>query len=284
MTDRTDTDALLAYVNEHHQDVPRAYVDPTDPGDIQHLVIPETSELVIIDPECHANRPRRSRGLVDVYDAPSFVAAVRHRTDDVDGPVPVVYADEANNGLVAVLNDDQGPEAGWRDHRVVLRLRRTPEWTAWTAGQGLGTQERFAARIEDGTPEIRDPAAAQMLDLAQTFHATTAAKFRSGIRLADGSRQFVYDEDIKATAGAGQFEVPETFTLAVRPFIGSDVYEVKARFRFTLRAGDLKVGYTLFRPEEVERDAFRKVTGAVTEALDGVLVLSAPAPSVTSSG
>lgn len=74
--------------------------------------------------------PARPKGVVLVNDADSFARAVTQRT--LGGVTPVLYADESTMDLVAVLNDDHGDEPGWRDYRVVLKLRPTPEWERWT--------------------------------------------------------------------------------------------------------------------------------------------------------
>lgn len=225
----------------------------------------ETWELH--DTEKYHPRPNRPSGTILVHDAGAFTAAVGLR----DGrEKAVVYSDEGSAALVAVLNDDEGTDAGWRDYRVSLTLRRTPEWSAWLSGQGLGDQEKFAERIEDGEPEILDPAASIMLELAQSFHATVGVRFRGGTRLASGARQFAWDETVEASGGIepGSITIPETFTIAVRPFVRSDPWEVKARFRYRLRAGELQIGYDLVRPEEIERQAFAGVVVAVQSDLD----------------
>jgi len=229
----------------------------------------------------HPENPRRLRGTVNVYDADSFVAAIQQRV--LDGGA-VVYADEEKRALVGILNDDSIDYPGWRDATVSLVLRETPEWSRWKAGSGqLGEQEVFALRIEDGAPEIVEPPAAVMLDIAQSFRATNEVKFKQAGRLANGETQFMYDENIQASAGAGNVSIPEAFTLGVIPFIGGgQAYEITARLRYTLRGGELKIGYQLVRPEDVERDAFNAVLADVTDLMDGTTFLRGPAPAKAS--
>lgn len=228
----------------------------------------------------HPPRPRRAVGTLDVHDAESFDLALGQR----GGLSAPIYANEETMSLVAVLNDDD-EMPGWRDHRVSLALRRTPEWADWCNGQGLGAQQRFAERIEDGEPEIVQPAAADMLTIAQTFYASVGVNFRSANRLANGETQFAYEEDVKASAGSkpGTIAIPETFRIRVRPFIGSDAYEVTARLRYRLKGGELSIGYTLVRPDEVERDAFRQAVAEVTNRLADATILRGPAPAVAAS-
>lgn len=229
----------------------------------------------------HPEHPRRARGTVQVHDAASFITAISGRTDK---PETVnVYADEEKQALVAVLNDDLATIPGHRDYRVSLSLRPTPEWSAWKNGQGLGEQQRFAERIEDGEPEITDPSPAVMLEIAQTFHASVGVEFRSATRLNDGNQQFTYVEDTKASAGAkpGAVTIPATFELAVKPFVGSERFAVSARLRYRINSGKLQIGYQLVRPEDVERAAFADVVAA-TEAGLACTFLAGPAPAQAS--
>lgn len=280
-----DIDAALTYAAAH------TLPDRVDiAADLVALRVRPGEDWQQIDLRHLRPAPGRSTGTVLVYDAESFALAVeRLAITDIGGgarPKPVVYVDPAANELTAVLNDDTATAPGWRDHRVALELRRTPEWAAWIAGQDYGPQRAFAERIEDGMPEIVTPSGAVMLELAQTFHATIDVKFRSGARLADGSTQFLFDEDVKASAGSspGSLTIPELFTIGVAPFVGSDVVAVDARLRYRLRSGDLAIGYFLVRAEAVELDAFGSVVASVRDFLDeSVLFLNGPAPTVAAA-
>lgn len=272
--------AALDYAETHTLD------DEIDLGDHHTLVRRRAGEIWEVHDTYPTGTPRRSTGTVEVHDAESFVEAIVYRASADSGALGdvVVYADASTCALVAVLNDDRPERPDWRDYRVSLRLTRTEEWAAWVAGQGLGSQQRFAERIEDGLREIVDPSGAEMLELAQTLHINVGVKCKSGHRLANGETQFTYEEDVQASAGkTGTLSIPNEFTLGIVPFIGMEEqpYEVKARLRFKPpRGGDLQIGYILDRPEAVERDAFadivRRVKGA--EVLRTVLFLHGPAP------
>jgi uncharacterized protein YfdQ (DUF2303 family) len=258
--------------------------------DTTKLVVPGPDVLLVSSPpgwsdiemdmERYASEPRRPKGTVSVHDAASFTLAVTRNTPDRDVPNTPVYADEERMALVAVLNDDEQGEAGWRDHRVELKLRRRPEWEHWLSLDGkLVDQETFALHIEEGLAEIQAPPAADMLDLAQTISGATKGTFKGGARLKDGARAFQFEEEIEAKAGAaGTMAIPEEFTLAVRPFFGSDTWSLMARFRFQLRSGELSLGYRLVRPGDVERAAFTAVAGAVQEALSADLIAGVAPP------
>lgn len=286
----TDTDqqgdvaAALAYAEDNHQP---ATVDLGDRIKLVRLRAGETWQKHDVGDR---SRPERARGTIDVYDAESFATSVQQREAALADVV--VYVNEDTCSLTAVLNDDFAGSPGWRDHRVDLALRATPEWRAWVGGEGLGGQERFAQRIEDGEPEIVQPdgkadtpSAADLLDIAQTFKADTEVKFKQGTRLQNGAVQLTYEENVTASAGGAgkQVTIPEVFYLGVRPFIGSPAFEVKARLRWRIKrgnaGGELEIGYLLFRPEEVLRHAFLKVADELRLLLDGATFIAGPAPS-----
>lgn len=231
----------------------------------------------IVDLERFADEPRSKRGQVCLHTGPSLAAYVTlHK-----GSGSMLYADVEARQIVAVLNDHDPEGPGWCDHRAALQLRHTPEWDHWASLDGkLVTQVDFAHHIERGLAEIENPEAAEMLELAQSFEASSSAQFRSATRLDSGERQFTYQETIQARAGqTGQLTIPETFTLGVAPFEGSPKYAVIARLRYRLREGTLTIGYELDRPEDVIRAAFSDVltdveAGTDLHALRGV----APAP------
>lgn len=271
-------------------DAVRELAEATSAG--SHTVIAEGVSTVALPPEWtlettdverYGKAPRRSQGTVSAHDSAGFAAAVTQRLGEgVDFPA-VVYADEERMALVAILNDDYASEPGWRDHRVELALRKRPEWEHWRRQDGhLLGQEAFAEHIEDGLAELVSPAPGVMLDIAQTFSASTSGRFKGGNRLADGRRQFVYEEDIDASAGeSGTVAVPEQIELAVRPFFGADRFAVTARFRFRLRNGELTLGYKLDRPDDVERAAFAAIRDGVAELLSTTPIAGvAPAPRV----
>lgn len=277
MTDRTEVDAAA--------ELAVSPVMSTDEAtDLVTVALPPGWTLNYHDPEHLFGQPRRSRGISVVHDASSFVTAVKQRwTYDESGePRVVIYANEADRELVAVLNDDVGDEPGWRDYRVSLGLRVTPEWQHWKSRDGrLMAQADFAAHIEDGVNELVDPSPAAMLELAQTFHATTSAAFKSGTRLASGQVQFRYEETIDASAGGdGTVAIPEQIKLIISPFYGAPRYEVTARFRYRLTRGEFTLGYQLDRPHRMELAAFADVRKQVTDDLPEAISIAGMVPDL----
>lgn len=219
----------------------------------------------------HAAQPRRKTGTYTMHDAASFVSYFNKHT----GGEGEVFADFPATTITGVVNanmkdiDAFGDGAQWEDHRVVYRVLTTDAWKAWLANDGrLMSQVEFAGHIEDRLIDIVEPASADMLEIAQTFTATTQIQFDSANRLADGQRQLRYHEVVDAKTGrAGDMTVPEVFKLALKPFEGADVYGVVARLRYRISDGQLRIGYKLERPEDVLREAFTDVVKTVDDGV-----------------
>lgn len=242
------------------------------------LAVPPGWRVETVDISEHLPEPARSAGVINVYDAHSFLSAVQQRT--LDGRPPIAYADEGRLALVALLDDDHGDSPGWREYRVQLALRPTPEWSAWKNhnDKPMG-QEPFAFFVEEHAREFRQPTAADMLELASTIEGTKSAQFKAGVRLKDGGRQAVWAETIAATAGqTGQLTIPDRFLIAVRPFIGSAPFEVEAWLRFRISDGRLQLSYKLDRPDLIEKAVFDDTVAVVAAGVDAPTIIRGPAP------
>ena len=249
---------------------------------IHSVVLPVGWTQETLDLEAFLDFPERVRGTTRLHDADSFVRLVSEH----EGTPTHVYASLEDVELVAVFNDACGVKdhetSGWGDHRAVVHLRHTPEWEHWIGHNGkLMTQAAFAEHIEDGLLEIVEPSAAEMLELAQTFHAHTGVQFKSSQILDSGERQFVYEETQTTRAGRdGKITVPKEFVLAIKPFEGSDLYKVRARLRHRANEGSLSLGYRLDRPHDVIRTAFDDTVSKIDEAIASDVLRGTPATGV----
>lgn len=229
--------------------------------------------LITVDTEEYAQRPHRKRGTVTASDAAAFAAYVKkHGLAQTE-----VWSNPPTASLVAVINAHMGTTgdgvedyAGWGDHRVQLRLTTTPAWTAWAShDRKLLGQVDFAEHVEDRLIDFVTPDGATMLELAQTFNAKRSVKFESSRRLKSGETQLVYKEDETAAAGRkGDIDIPDTFELALRPYEGCAPYRVPARLRYRIVDGQLRLGYVLERPDEIQRAAFDDIVNAVHAEID----------------
>lgn len=233
------------------------------PG-LRAFVLPDNSRVHLVDTEEFEGAPRRPAGrTLTVRDEASLIALCAELGTRVR-----VYADPVARVLTAVLNDDvDGSTPGWRDLRVTLGLVHTVEWKRWTDHDGkLLPQREFAEHIEECLSDIVEPVGADMLEIAQTLEATTRANFRSSVRLTDGQRQFLYNEDTSASAGqSGELVIPETFVLALRPWKGrGGRFRVEARLRYRVTDEGLRLGYRLIDIDKILDAAFQEILDEIT--------------------
>lgn len=229
--------------------------------------------------ESGKEHPERARGTVSTTHPTSLVTYAKPLLT----PSARLYVIPDEMAMAVVLNDDTPLAAGWRDHVATMRLTPTPGWVRWRgANRKLLSQVEFAELIEDGLGEIVDPDGADLLELAQTFHATSSAAFRGGQRLKDGAVSFTYTEDVSAVGGAqGQLAIPDRITLSLTPFYGADPRRVSARFRFRLNGGKLALGFIVDGLEEMLRGVVDQVAADVAAALElqPICVSALPQPT-----
>ncbi len=251
-----------------------------EPGRIYGYMTEGGPKVVDLTGDEHLDEPKRKRGTVTVEDVAGFAQYfAKHHDEDSE-----VFADIGAHAITAVLNAHHGADndfpdslARWQDHRLILRLAVTPEWAAWAgSNRTMMPQVPFAEFIEDHLADIAADGpctGADLLEMAQEFHAHGKTEFKQGTRLASGQTQLVYTETIDAKAGErGQITIPGAFELGIRVFDDLEPYRVKARFRYRITDGALKLGYHLNDPERVVRDAVGLVV-AKAEAACGVKIM-----------
>lgn len=238
-----------------------------EPGNI-YLVATANGSVQTVDltgPE-HTGKLARKTGTTTVRDAESFLAYWTKHHDDASE----VYADSERLTITAVLDANAADEPRFGGHRLHLALRETTAWKQWIHMDGqLTDQDTFAEFLEDHLPELLEPSAADMLEIAQSFQANSKVDFQSASRLASGQRQFKFVETVDAKAGQkGQLTVPETFVVGLVPFEGSEGYRLTARLRYRIGQKGLLLGYKLERPDEIRKTAFADVVKAIGEQID----------------
>jgi uncharacterized protein YfdQ (DUF2303 family) len=257
-------------------------VDQETVPDVLTAVVPQGYKLEVADLAGHVAKhmptPRRVVGTAVVTDTPSWLAYFGKH----GGEHSEVFGDVRASTVTAILNAPPGPDApAWGDHRVVLKLEHSAAWTAWTSRNGqMMSQTAFAEHLEDRTPDLVEPSAATMLELAQSFQATTGVQFESSSRLHDGQRRFQYLETTEGKAGQrGELDIPTSIRIQVPVWRGVAIgVPMTARFRFRAGRDGLTLGYVLDRVDDVLDAAWASLLGELTETLP-VPVLAGAAPS-----
>lgn len=274
----TPTD-IQAVIDTAVRTTPPAEVEP---GKFYVFRTPDGISQLDLTGDQYRDTPARRQGVTTVRDAASFAALWAKHHDAASE----AYADADKLTITAVLDADTGSSARWGGHRVHLALRETEAWKQWAANDGkLLDQETFAEFVEDHLPEILEPAAAEMLEIAQSISGTVKAEFASGTRLATGQRQLSYVETVTAKAGQkGTLTIPEVFTVGLLPFEGlTKGYQFTARLRYRINGSDLTIGYKLDRPGDVRAKAFADIVTAVGEQISTPILNGTPAGARTAA-
>lgn len=230
------------------------------PGGKPYVIAP--AGYVVHDMEGSLPAPTRARGTTTLTDASSFIDYV----GTLKSEQTRLYGQANPPKFTAVFND-HGGTAGWQDHRAVYACPLSVEWREWTTKSGQSmTQEAFAKFIEDNTPDIVTPPAADMLEIARTLEAKKKVNFASGVRLDNGATEFTYEEDIQGTAAKGRLQVPQTFTIGVSVMENGPRYAVTARLRYRIGdKGALSLWFDLERPHKIVEDAAREAREQIAE-------------------
>lgn len=243
---------------------------------LQRVLMPD-GRIVVVTPKAHtefAAGPFRVKAAVEVRDVESFVAYWKNHHDEDS----VAFADRETHSILGVLDYHKAMQpqvlgfeswnqARWCNHRVTLKLKFTEEWATWKAGNGAQNkreQGAFAEFIEDNAPDVFDPPAATMMEMATTLQATTGAQFEQATNLQNGQIQLSYREEIKGTYGANKNQqMPKEFKIRVPVYEGEQPVTLTARIRYRISGGRLTMWYDLLHVERTERKAFDAVVERV---------------------
>jgi uncharacterized protein YfdQ (DUF2303 family) len=254
----------------------QAAITPKTPGDggVPFVLVP--NEYTVKDLEALLPNPIGTKASVTVTDAVSFVAYVQAFADegtrifahDKQGTEPKV---------IAVIDYPQKEQPRHGRHRVTLAPRISEQWGRWNTVNGKRmAQADFARFLEENSVDVRAPDAATLIEVAQSIDATKAGAFRSGIRLADGSFQLTYSEQVSATAGDGKLRIPEKITLGIPVFERGELYAVDAWFRYRIDEGKLLLSVDLHRPRFVFDDAFLGLVSTIKSDLTRDVLFGTP--------
>ena len=176
-------------------------------------------------------------------------------------------ADEAR-GIIRLIFD-AGPNE-WGSVYADLRLVNSPEAQRWRAASGqYMAQQDFAEFCELNLDTFSSPAAATILEIAQTFQAKSTVDFSSAVRLSSGAIKLKREEQLNATAGErADISIPEEITVALPLFKYGKAYAVRARLRYRIVDSAVKLSVLLVDPEMAIEHAFKEVMDEVSNLLE----------------
>lgn len=223
-------------------------------------------------------KPTRKKARVVVYDYQSFIAYVLKHMEPGRTALFAVVTETAGE-FTAYLDYHEQNKIGesqataeigapcYGDHVCVLRMQHTPEWKRWKENSGKPMdQVTMANFLEDNRLDIREPAAAAIIEIAKTFEATQGVQFKGAVRLNNGDRQLDYAVQTGAKAGQqGELTIPERIELSLPIYVNGPEYGISAWFRYSIEGGQLRLRYELIRPHKFIELALAEAGNAIAE-------------------
>lgn len=236
----------------------------------------------VTDLEHMLSAPTRKKGTTILNDAESFIEVVNDQKNDGTR----LFSTINPPSFTAVFNYTAA-EPGWRDHIAQYNAPLSPEWGTWIAqDKRQVSQVELAQYIENNLvdviaieplPESRHPGSpdgATLLEVCRTLEAKKKVDFQSSMRLADGSTEFTYNEDVQGSAKKGTLLVPEQFTIAIPVFENGEKWRVDVRLRYRLHdGGQLSMWIELIRAHKVIDAAVKELRASISQKT-GLTVLN----------
>lgn len=212
-----------------------------------------------------AEAPRRRKGTATFAELASFIDHVNRFKDESS----VIFADVTNCDLTAVLDYHlAGAKSSprWGQHRSVYASKLSPQWELWTQHDGQKmVQDVFAQFIEDHMDDLRAPTGngadkdlpmpSDVLTMARNLVVKTKGEFSRSFNPTTGESSLVnkYENETTST------KIPRAFLIGIPVFEAGALYAVEARLRLDMSSGRPLFSYSLYRADEIKRDAFGEV-------------------------
>jgi uncharacterized protein YfdQ (DUF2303 family) len=231
-----------------------------------YLVIPENAQLESL--EKLLPQPLMKRQTVSFTEPKSFA---RYITEHA-GPTTAIFAKVGNDGgfFNAVLDYHQPKgEPSWCAHRATYDCPHDPVFRLWLKENNQWKAQReFAEFIESNTAQIREPSAAEFLEVAQTLTARTQVSFIGTTRLDSGRDQVAFESTSETKAGEkGNLQLPAIFKVQLVVFDGSAPWLFQARLRHRINEQKkLELKYELVNPQITIRAAWDELVKAIADA------------------
>ena len=244
-------------------------------GNVPAVLIPEGMKLETF-PDLEKTEPKTPQLLkqaVVLEDADSFIAYYNRFADNAS----TIFAETETGRFTAIFDYHQNPDAPRHGtHRASYTCPKTKEWGAWFTNSGKAMEQLdFGLFIEQNIDEIVEPSGAAMLEIALSLKSKNNIDFSRAQRLDNGQVQFFYTEQISSSAGAsGQMEIPEEIKLGLKPFLASETYEARAKFRYRIKDGNLIMWYDLVRPHKIIESAFADVRTKIQSAMTTGMIIN----------
>lgn len=253
-------------------DVGRALVPHQRPdGGLEIMVPPNyrTMTLPALEPTL-----TRIRQRVCFKDAASFIAYVKkyQASNTVIFGMPGHMAADKKAAFQAILDyhhdaaDGRSLAPDHAAHVAVYAPPYSPAWETWNNTRPMA-QADFGEFLEENRVDIRDPVAAQLIDLVNNLKLSKKVDYDSVVNRPNGDILLAFSDKTEAegSRNGGPMKVPSEITLGLSVYYAGDLYALKMLMRYRLNNGKVAFMVKPDRPEDVEQDAFNKLTQKINE-------------------
>lgn len=222
---------------------------------IVHSINPLTGDVTMLD---HLlTRPLRQKTIRTLDTVSSFNEYVKRFKNHESS----AYITKNSGGYIitAEIDHRSSAEFVFDDHKASVSLVYSEPMTKWFAMNGKTmSQDQFADLLEERSKEIREPSAADILELAQSLHVTRNLSVKSMVRSNRSHNAISFNQDQGIRGGVdGDVELPTSFAIEVEPF---------ARHRLSTKI------VALLRPRiKEDKPVFTYELQLVEEAVEDVL-------------
>lgn len=233
----------------------------------KYLIIPEGySAKDVTDP--HGLFPRTPAYIsqkVQVQAVDSLIEyANRFKTPD-----SLLFADIMGNSISALIDYHKADgNAANVAHSVTMALPYSEEWKLWTGIDGkLVGQLEFARFLEENHPDIAEPNAAELIEVARDLHAARNIKFTKVVRTDSDNENFTASDETTLCSNrtGGSVELPRQFTLRIPVYFGESAIDMTAFLRWKVGDDGMTLGIKMWRPEHVRQAEFKRIVVDVAE-------------------
>ena len=164
--------------------------------------------------------------------------------------------------------DHAGAATGpvWTDRTASFSLTPSEDLERWLASNKKSlTQEDFANLLEERARNIVNPAAADILEMANTLHVTRNLSVKAVRRGSMAKNAILFNQDQSLKAGQdGEIELPTSFDIAVEPFARyREGTKIKALLRPRIVDDQPRFTYELQQVEESIEIVLDAILGAI---------------------
>jgi len=211
----------------------------------------------------------RVRQAVTLHDRDSFIAYV----NEFKRPISRIFAEPgflSTTGtpvIKAVLDyhDPDGiagpdgeveaaPQPHHAAHVAVYSPRYSDQWLRWQqACTEPLSQVEFAELIEECREDIRQPLAAELLDIVRTFKVSKKTNYDSLVYQRDGSVKLDFSDQVDKSGSA--ILLPEQMMLGIPVFYRGSMFAVPLFIRFKVNQG-VTFSLKIDRADRFEDEAF----------------------------